>query len=233
MAKSRIKWLQFPVHIGALVPLAWLLLEWFAGRLSVNPIQDATLRTGKPALVLLVLTLSITPLGNITGLSQLIPLRKWLGLYAFLYAFIHFLIFVGLDYGFDLLLLREAIFEKRFALAGFASLITLAPLALTSTVGWMRRMGRRWKRLHRLAYVAGILASVHFLWLVKSDIREPLAYGALIAGLLVLRIPAVRRMAGRLRFGLRKLRTRSHQPDAERVPHPAMVQPSRGASSPE
>jgi sulfoxide reductase heme-binding subunit YedZ len=192
-------WLLLLTHVGALTPFGLLLWDWYRDNLTVNPIQAATFRTGKPALVLLVLTLAVTPINTIFGLRRLIPLRRWLGLYAAFYAGVHFMIFIGLDYGFDIELLREAIFEKRFALVGFAAGSILFLLAITSTKGWMRRLKRGWKRLHRLIYVAAILAVIHYIWLVKADIRVPLLYGAVILLLLGLRIPPVRKAASRLR----------------------------------
>jgi sulfoxide reductase heme-binding subunit YedZ len=144
-----------------------------------------------------------------------IPARKWLGLYAFFYASLHFLIFIGLDYGFDWSLLYEAIFEKRYALVGFAALLILLPLAITSTQGWMRRLGKRWKSLHRWVYLAGILAVIHYVWVVKADIREPLAWGAVLGILLILRIPAVRKRAANWRA-----RLSGHQKLASKFPSP-------------
>lgn len=203
LTAKRLKWIT---HVGALIPLAWLLWDMYWGNLSVNPIQDITFRTGKPALVLLVLSLACTPLSTIFGFRQAVAVRRWLGLYAFLYAGLHFLVFVGLDYGFDLALLQEAIFEKRYALVGFAAFLILLPLAITSTKGWMRRLGKRWKQLHKWVYLAGVLAILHYVWLVKSDIREPLAWGALLLLLFVARIPRVRRVASNLRYRLQKRR---------------------------
>jgi methionine sulfoxide reductase heme-binding subunit len=188
--KRTILW---ATHIGALFPLAWLIWDGYMGNLSINPIQDITFRTGKPALVLLMLSLAVTPVTTVFGWRQIIPARQWLGLYAFFYVTLHFLIFVGLDYGFDVDLLYGAIFEKRYALVGFVAFLILIPLALTSTQGWMRRLGKRWKSLHRGVYLAGILAVFHYVWLVKSDIREPVAWGMLLALLLILRIPWVRK----------------------------------------
>lgn len=202
MSKTKRSILLLLTHVTALAPLAWLLVDGLTGNLTANPIQAATLRTGKPALVLLVLSLSVTPMNTLFGLRALIPLRRWLGLYAAMYAGLHFLIFIGLDYGFDLKLLQGAIFEKRYALAGFVSGLLLLPLAITSTRGWMRRLGKRWKQLHLLVYAAAFFAVVHYLWLVKSDIRVPLLYAAIVAGLLALRVPAIRRRASRL--GTRK-----------------------------
>jgi sulfoxide reductase heme-binding subunit YedZ len=199
MRRSRRNWLLILTHIGAVLPMGLLLWDWYSGSLTANPIQAATLRTGKSALVLLVLSLACTPLNTLFGLRQVLPLRKWLGLYSFFYASVHFLIFIGLDYGFNIVLLKEAIFEKRYALVGLLAGLILLPLALTSTRGWMRRLGKRWKQLHRLVYLAGVLAVVHDVWLVKSDIRVPLLYGAIVVLLLLLRLPRVRRAAGRVR----------------------------------
>lgn len=192
-------WLPFLTHVGALLPLAMLIWNFFHDQLTANPIQYITFQTGKPALVLLVLALACTPLNTIFELKQVVGLRKPLGLYAFFYATLHFLTFVGLDYQFDPELLKEAIFKKRYALVGFAAFLVLLPLAITSTKGWMRRLGKNWKRLHRLIYVAALLVVVHFVWLVKSDIREPLTYGAVVLLLLALRLKTIRRTLVELR----------------------------------
>lgn len=186
---------QLLVHIGSLIPLGLLVYDFLTNNLTVNPIQDLTLRTGKAALVLLVLSLAATPINTLFGFREAIKVRRALGLYAFMYAGLHLLIFIGLDYGFDPGLIREAIFEKRYALAGLATFALLLPLALTSTKGWKKRLGKNWKRLHKFAYLAGGLAVVHFVWLVKSDIREPLVYGGIVALLLVMRLQGVRKWA--------------------------------------
>ncbi len=190
--RNTTRWYRLLTHVGALVPLAMLLWNYWHNQLTANPIQYITFRTGKTALVLLVLTLACTPVNALFRLPQVLALRRPLGLYAFAYAGMHFLTFIGLDYGFDVRSLQEAILEKRYALAGFAAFILLVPLAITSTKRWMKRLGRNWKRLHHLIYLAGILAVVHFVWLVKSDVREPLAYGAVLVSLLVLRLARVR-----------------------------------------
>lgn len=199
MRLPRFTRFQLLVHVGALVPLGWLAFDFLRNNLTVNPIQALTLRTGKYALVMLILSLACTPINTLTGFSAALKVRRALGLYAFMYASLHFLIFVGLDYGFDPALLREAIFEKRFALIGFSAFLILVALAVTSTRGWMKRLGKKWTRLHRLVYLAGILVIVHFTWSVKSDIRVPLLYGAAILLLLVVRIPPVRRAVSALR----------------------------------
>ena len=212
------RWLKWGVHVAALTPLAVILILAWQGRLTANPIQDITLRTGQTALVLLVLSLSITPLYTAFTIKELLPLRRRLGLYAFFYAILHFLIFVGLDYGFDPELLKEAIFEKRYALVGFAAFLILLPLAVTSTKGWMRRLGKRWKALHRWVYVAAVLVIVHYVWLVKSDIRTPLLYGAVVGILLILRAPAVARRMRQLRQA-----RRGQQPRRPSMPAPPVA----------
>jgi sulfoxide reductase heme-binding subunit YedZ len=192
-------WWQIVTHLGALLPLIIIIWDYWHDQLTVNPIQELTLRTGWYALILLILSLTCTPLNTLLGLRQLLPLRKPLGLYAFMYAAIHFLIFVGLDYGFNLAWILEATFEKRYALVGFAAFVILTLLALTSTQGWQRRLGKNWKRLHRWVYLAALLVSVHFYMLVKVDVRRPLAYGAVIALLLLARTPWVRKQVSKVR----------------------------------
>lgn len=186
--------LQILTHLGALTPLILLIWDFFTDNLTINPIQDVTLRTGKTALVLLVLTLACTPIYTVFKFNPIIKLRRPLGLYAFMYIGLHFLTFIGLDYGFDPQLLKEAILEKRYALVGFSAFLLLIPLAITSTKGWMRRLGKNWKRLHKLVYLAVPLAIIHYVWLVKSDIREPLAFGAVVLVLLALRFRSIKKI---------------------------------------
>ncbi len=184
---------QLFVHAAALAPLVVLVVAALTGNLTFNPIQEATFRTGKTAMVLLVLSLACTPAYTVFGFSQALRVRRALGLYAFLYAAIHFFIFFGLDYGFDLSLVLLELAEKRYILVGAAALLILLPLAITSTKGWQRRLRKTWKRIHRLVYAAGILVIVHYVWVQKSDIREPLVWGTVLALLLVLRLPPVRK----------------------------------------
>ena len=199
MRVGKWTWWQIVTHVGSLIPLALTLWDFWFDRLSVNPIQDLTFRTGWYALVLLILSLACTPLNTLFGLRQVLALRKPLGLYAFMYAALHFLIFIGLDYGLDLALILEATFEKRYALVGFSAFVILLALAITSTRGWQRRLRKNWKRLHQLVYLAGILVIVHFYMLVKADVRRPLAYGAVIILLLLIRTPWVKKQAKKLR----------------------------------
>ena len=184
---------QLLIHLAALIPLAWLVFDAAAGNLGANPIQAVEQRTGKYALILLVASLACTPLNTVTGWRPALRWRRPLGLYAFAVATIHFLTFLGLDYGFDLRLIWADVGGKRFIWVGAAALAILSALAFTSTGAAMRRMGRRWKRLHRWVYAAGGLVIGHYAWAVKTDIRGPLAWGAVIAALLVLRLPPVRR----------------------------------------
>jgi sulfoxide reductase heme-binding subunit YedZ len=188
----KARWLQILTHAAALAPLALLAWDTAQDQLTANPIREVTLRTGKTALVLLVLSLASTPVHILFGFRPAIKLRRPLGLYAFLYAGLHGLTFVGLDFGFDVGLILEEILQRRFVQAGMVAFLLLLPLALTSTRGWMGRLGKNWRRLHRLVYLAALAAVVHFVWLAKGDIREPLLYGAAVALLLVARIPAVR-----------------------------------------
>jgi sulfoxide reductase heme-binding subunit YedZ len=186
-------WLQIATHIAALLPLAVLIYDFTQGRLSVNPVREITLRTGKYALVLLMLSLACTPVNIVLGFKPVMRLRKMLGLYAALYAGLHLMTYLGLDYTFMWPAIREDLRYRRFIQVGFAAFVLLVPLAITSTKGWLRRLGKKWIWLHRLAYLAGLLAVLHFYLLVKANRREPLIYGTILLVLLVVRIPPIRR----------------------------------------
>lgn len=195
----RKHWFWLLATIGGLIPLAQLALGLWQGR-WVDPIAETTSRTGSAAILMLVLSLACTPINTVFGFRPALTARKPLGLYAFLYAALHLLNFIGMDYGFSVrAFLDDALLQKRFMIVGFAAFLILLPLAITSTKGWMKRLGRNWKRLHQLVYVAGILAVLHYLWLVKIDITWPLIYGAIVAVLLVLRLPVIRRWINALR----------------------------------
>jgi len=194
---------QIFVHIAALTPLVWLILDYFTDNLTFNPIQAVTLRTGRYAIILLVLSLACTPINTIFGFRQAIKVRRPLGLYAFLYASIHFMIFLGVDYRFNLGLIFEEIITKRYIIAGFTAGLLLLPLAITSTKGWMKRLGIRWKQLHKFVYIAGLLAVTHYIWVVKSDYRLPLTVGAVLVLLLIARIPSVRKYLANLNISRR------------------------------
>jgi sulfoxide reductase heme-binding subunit YedZ len=192
-------WLRLTVHGGAWMP--FVVIVWYAltNQLGAEPIREIILRTGKTALVLLILSLACTPVNMLLGFNAVIKARRTLGLYAFFYALAHLLTFVVVDYGLDLGLLSEAIFEKPYALVGLTSFLILLPLAITSTKGWQKRLGKLWKRLHRWVYIAALLAIIHFVWLVKLDVREPLTYGAIVVLLLALRVRHLRERLGQFR----------------------------------
>jgi len=196
MTRLRTEWLRLMVHIGAWIPLAMMLADAMTNRLGAEPIREIILRTGKTALILLILSLACTPANSWLGFRAALRVRRALGLYAFFYATLHWLTFVGVDYAFDWQLLYDAIFERPYALVGFAAFLILLPIALTSTKGWMKRLGRMWTRLHRGVYIAALLVIVHFVWSVKLDVREPLTYGAIVVALLVLRLPFLRQRIG-------------------------------------
>ena len=171
-----------------LAPFLWLGFRAWSGRLSVNPIEDITLTTGIWALRFLVISLAITPVRRITGWNRLVQYRRMLGLFAFFYATLHVATYVVLDLFFAWDLIFADILTRPFITAGMVAFVTLVPLALTSTRGWIRRLGRRWQLLHRLVYVSAIAAAVHYLWKVKVVIGSPVYYAAIVAGLLLFRL---------------------------------------------
>jgi methionine sulfoxide reductase heme-binding subunit len=203
----RRHWLWLAVNLGAVIPLLTLLWDYQTGNLTVNPIADFTTRTGQAAIVLLLLSLAVTPAQILTGFNPLTKIRKSLGLWAFGYAALHLLVFVGLDYGFNWhFILQDGLPQKPYIIVGLVAFLLLIPLAITSTRGWMKRLGKRWKQLHQLAYVAGVLAVLHYIWVGKVFIGQPVYYAILLAGMLIIRIPPVRRMivqARQRRFGSR------------------------------
>jgi sulfoxide reductase heme-binding subunit YedZ len=221
--RLRRNWFRILVHTGALVPLAVLLYDTLMDRFLVDLVAVATARTGQTALILLVLSLSCTPLYILFGLRHVLQVRRALGLYALLYASLHFLVFIWLDYALDWPLIWQAIIDQRFVIVGFVSLVILAALGITSTVGWKRRLGNGWKRLHGAVYLAGILAVLHFMWLVK-DIREPLIYAGVLGFLLGLRVPPVKRRVIRVRRRVGSAWREWHEgraPSGERSNNPA------------
>jgi sulfoxide reductase heme-binding subunit YedZ len=156
--------------------------------LGANPIEKITHRTGWWALVLLTVTLSVSPVRRLTGKPNLVRYRRLLGLFAFFYATLHFLTYLVLDQFFGWSFILEDIAERPFITVGFAAWLILLTLAVTSTTGWIRRLRKNWQRLHRMVYVAALAGGVHFLWKVKADTREPLVFLAIISALLLLRV---------------------------------------------
>ncbi len=188
----------------ALVPLGLLLRDTFGGDLGSNPIETLTHRTGLTAITLLGITLAVTPATRLLRLPALVQLRRVLGLLAFSYATLHFLIYLAdqtvfAGQGLSLAAVGEDVAKRPYITVGFATFLLLIPLAVTSTKGWVKRLGGgRWQRLHQLVYVAAAGAVFHFLWLVKADTRLPAVYGIVVVALLGYRL-AVRRRAPRKR----------------------------------
>ncbi len=181
---------------GAVAPVGWA--GWLAatGGLGANPIEKLTHLSGDSALILLCASLAVTPLRRLTKLGWLAPLRRTLGLSAFFWALAHFLVYAVLDQGLALGDVIADVAKRPYVTVGFAAFLMLLALAITSTRGWQKRLGKRWRTLHRLAYVAVGLGVVHYWWLVKADIRWPLAYAAAAALVLGAR-PALRLAGGR------------------------------------
>ena len=183
------KFLKPAVFIASLFPLAWMIWDGFNAGLGANPIEEITHRTGDWALRLLLITLAITPARKLFNLTQLIRLRRMLGLYAFFYAVLHFLTYIVFDHFFDMAEIAQDVIKHPYITVGFGAFVLLIPLAVTSTNKMMKRLGKRWKKLHQLVYLIGTLGVLHYLWLVKADVREPLIYGIVLIALLVLRLP--------------------------------------------
>lgn len=193
MARDRIRWVVKPIVWAlSLLPLAWLAWGAFTDGLGTNPVDVITDQTGTSALVFLLVSLAVTPVRRLTGWNRVIRLRRLLGLFAFFYASLHLGAYLWLDQFFAWGYIVEDVLERPFITVGFAAYLLLVPLAVTSTTGMIRRLGgKRWRRLHWLAYLIAVLGVVHFLWLAeaKSDIRDPLLFGAVLALLLGLRLP--------------------------------------------
>jgi sulfoxide reductase heme-binding subunit YedZ len=173
-----LKWVAKPiVFLFCLTPAVLLTYNFFSGNLSFNPIDDLTDVTGRWTLRLLLITLSITPLRRISGFNRLIQFRRMLGLFTFFYASIHLSIFVVFDFYFDFAAMLRDVPQRRFITAGWTAFMCMLPLALTSTKGWIRRLGgRRWRMLHRLVYVAAIAGVTHYFWNAKLTEAGPVAY---------------------------------------------------------
>jgi sulfoxide reductase heme-binding subunit YedZ len=171
-----------------LAPVLWMAWGVYRGDVGPNPVEYITHGTGDWTLRFLLITLAVTPVRRLAGLPWLIRYRRMLGLFAFFYGCLHFAIYLWLDKVFDWQEIWKDIYKRPFITAGFTAFALMVPLAITSTKGWVRRLGgKRWALLHRLVYVSGVAAVVHYYWLVKSDIREPLLYGVILMILLMYR----------------------------------------------
>lgn len=189
MAKPPLPWLKPALLVGGLLPLAMLAIDGARGALGANAIEVVLNQTGLLALVLLVASLACTPLKLLFAWTWPMRVRKLLGLLAFSYAALHFLTYAVADQGLAWGAIYEDVTKRPFITVGFTALVLLVPLAVTSTNGWVRRLGfTTWQRLHRLAYVAAALGVVHFVWRVKTDATEPFVYGAVLALLLGIRV---------------------------------------------
>lgn len=183
------KWTKVVVFAACLAPFGWLAWRGVHGDLTSDPVQYVTHFTGDWTLRFLVITLAITPLRKILHLPQLIRFRRMLGLFAFFYVCLHFTVWIWPDHDFAWSEMWADVLKRPFITVGFTAFVLLIPLALTSTAGWIRRLGgRRWQMLHRLIYVIAVLGVIHYYWLVKSDVRKPLFYGFLVATLLAWRL---------------------------------------------
>ena len=182
------KWTKAVVFLLCLSPVGFFGDRALHGRLTANPVEFIQHFTGDWTLRFVLITLAITPLRKLLKLPELIRFRRMLGLFAFFYACLHFLTYLGPDQSFHFAGMLKDVAKRRYITAGFFAFLLLIPLAITSTQGWIRRLGgRRWQALHRTIYVIGILGVVHYYWLVKSDVRKPLFYAAILAVLLLWR----------------------------------------------
>ncbi len=185
----RSKWIKLPVFLLCLVPLGHLVWRALQHHLTANPIEYITHQMGDWTLIFVVITLAVTPARKLLRVPELIRFRRMLGLFAFFYGILHFSTWIGLDKFFDWADMLADVRKRTFITAGFTGFVLMIPLALTSTAGWIRRLGgKRWLALHRLIYATAIAGVVHYYWLVKSDVRKPLFYGALVTSLLSVRI---------------------------------------------
>ncbi|HEX2251196.1 MAG TPA: protein-methionine-sulfoxide reductase heme-binding subunit MsrQ [Gemmatimonadales bacterium] len=177
------------LYVAALVPLAYLLVALFSGWVMGDQVKFMQHVTGDTVLVCLLLTLAITPVRRLTGWNEIIRVRRLIGLTAFWYACLHLTTYLVFDQSLSISDIAADIMEHPWVLVGFAAFLCLVPLAITSTNGWIRRLGgKRWQRLHRLVYVAAIAGVLHYLWLVKKDVSAPLTYGAVLLVLFAIRI---------------------------------------------
>jgi sulfoxide reductase heme-binding subunit YedZ len=184
-----IRWIKVAVFLACLGPLARLGWKAYSGNLGANPIEVITHATGDWTLIFLLITLAVTPLRKLTGQLWLIRFRRMFGLFAFFYVVLHFLTYIWLDKFFDLHEMLADVAKRRFITVGFTGFLLLIPLAITSTTGWIRRVGgRRWNLLHRLIYVSAIAGVIHYLWLVKADIHKPVEYAVVLGVLLGYRV---------------------------------------------
>jgi len=199
--KRAVLTLKVLLWVCSLAPGAYLASGFFTGSLGVNPVEKLTLWTGMTALILLMVSLAVTPVRRLSGWNPVIKLRRPLGLFAFFYASMHFVIWFAfynvLDFGY----MWDDILERRFVTAGMAAFLVMLPLAATSTQWAIRKLKKRWGILHRGVYAAGVLGVIHYFWLVKADTRLPWVFAVILAVLLAFRLPVLRSKGGRRQRG--------------------------------
>ena len=193
MSGRHITALKIAVFLLALLPISLLLLRAYNNQLGANPIETITDSTGIWTLRMLGITLAISPLRMLTGMPVLLRFRRMLGLFSFFYASLHFLTYIWLDQYFDWPFIVEDIIEHPYVIVGFCAFLILLSLAITSPKQMVRKLGKNWKKLHRLVYPAAFLGCLHYIWLVKSDIREPLLYFGIFTLLMLLRLRGVQK----------------------------------------
>jgi len=186
--RRRILLLKTAIWVTGLAPILWLAVSFFQRNLGVNPVEKIIHIQGRWTLVFILATMAVTPIRRLTAWNPIIQVRRLLGLFAFAYACIHFLAYAGMDQLFALSYIVEDVLDRRYITVGFAALVLMVPLAVTSTRGWIRRLGKRWQRLHRLAYVAAGLGVLHYFWKVKGDTFWPLLAAVTLAGLFAVRL---------------------------------------------
>lgn len=191
LSRRQIITIKTVLWLLCLLPLSRLVYLAFTDELGANPIEFITRSTGTWTLVGLLITLSITPLRKLTGLGWLLRFRRLLGLFAFFYACLHFTTYIWLDQFFDPASIAKDIVKRPFITVGFAAFVLLIPLAWTSRQRMMKKLGRHWQQLHRLIYVIASLGVIHYWWLVKKDITQPLIYACVLILLLAMRLPAL------------------------------------------
>jgi methionine sulfoxide reductase heme-binding subunit len=207
-----IRFIKVLVFVSCLVPLGLLAWRFFGAHpsdmstwgvgLGANPVEALEHKTGDWTLRFLLITLAITPLRKLLHIPALIKFRRMFGLFAFFYGCLHFTTYLGVDKYFNVHEILADVVKRKYITVGFTAFVLLVPLAITSTAGWIRRLGgKRWRALHRLIYVSAIAGVIHYLWLVKADIREPLEYGAVLAALLAYRLVVWLRPASAMQAG--------------------------------
>ncbi len=208
--KKQNPWLRAAVHVAGWLPLLVMFYDGITNNLTINPIQEIVQRLGRFAIYFLSASLACTPLNTLFGWRDLLKHRRTLGLYAFMYAALHFYVIVAVDYGFNWIQLQVLIFTKPYALVGFTTGLILLALAITSFDTWKKRLGRNWKRLHMLVYPAGLLAVLHYAWAKKGniftlsgDIIRPLIFAAILVILLLVRIPTIKNWIGQARQAIK------------------------------